>query len=360
MNDANEELKEIVRSIGAFWILLIPAVLFGIWWFLPADFKSNIEGRIPIETITSILETLIYVIVVLLIVGIVLLVIRAILIGVLEKKRMRYYLWLPHADDSVSLTSLTAITKDLYSQKRMWYERLLKGKEQFILIIHNDSDNIVRFYVGMPLDRRRNVLTSLRGLYRLSEFYEVDPAKVYPNVKTYKRQLHTNRLTSLQRNYQFDPVGALIDKMEDDSWIEIRVTPDKSGVLERAVKLEDKKQKFDQKQARKNQNESGQVDGVSMDDARRLVKRLRPAAGDVEMVFDVVIQIESKRKLVATDLGMTITSLTQHSANSLKLKRTPWYQHVITQAPFLIGKTFKMTTSELAAFFHLPDIDENE
>ncbi|TLG71281.1 hypothetical protein [Culicoidibacter larvae] len=360
MNDANEELKDIIRSIGAFWIILIPAALFGIWWFLPEDTKIQVAEQVPVGTIASILETLIYGLVVLLIVGIVVLVIRAIIIGVFEKRRMCYFLWLPHADDTVSLSSLTAITKDLYAQKRVWYERLLKGKEQFILIIHNDTDNRVRFYVGMPRDRRRNVLTSLRGLYRLSEFYEAEPANIYPSVKTYKRQLHTNRLTSLQRKFEFDPVGALIDKMEDDSWIEIRVTPDKSGTLERAVKLEDKKQKFDQKQARKTQNESGQVDGVSMDDARRLVRRLRPAAGDVEMVFDVVIQVESTRKLVATDLGMTITSLTQHSANSLKIMRTPWYQHVITEAPFLIGKSFKMTTSELAAFFHLPDIDENE
>ncbi|MGE9856431.1 ATP-binding protein, partial [Bacillus sp. AF62] len=177
-------------------------------------------------------------------------VIRIVLHGIylyLEKKRYRYVLFIPHIDDEVTPDKLGQMIRHVHGSGRKPLERLLKGRDWYRMTMYRPEgeNERVRFYVGGPEDKIKQVVQAIQSAYTHSEIYTVPKEEMpFPTRKAVggRMVLKRKRLDatlSLAR-YTRDVLPMLGSAMEEKTWVDIAFTPDNGYQLTKGIRKAEK------------------------------------------------------------------------------------------------------------------------
>ncbi|GGE16165.1 hypothetical protein GCM10011571_17260 [Marinithermofilum abyssi] len=95
------------------------------------------------------------------------------------KREVRYLRIVPHRRTTGSVKKILAFTMDMHRRYRVWYKRLIQGREWFRLIIHgNIQAGEIEFYFGYPQDKESGVKNCFRDHFPNAEWFTVSrPSK---------------------------------------------------------------------------------------------------------------------------------------------------------------------------------------
>lgn len=322
-------------------LLGIGAVAFV--WFSKEKILTELMKLVP--TVVSVFRG----IALLILLGIV---IRIVLHGIylyLEKKRYRYVLFIPHIDDEVTPDKLGQIIRHVHGSGRTPLERLLKGRDWYRMTMYRPEgvNERVRFYVGGPEDKIKQVVQAIQSAYTHSEIYTVPKEEMpFPTRKAVGGRMILKRkrldaTLSLAR-YTRDVLPMLGSAMEEKTWIDIAFTPDNGYQLTKGIRKAEK--------AIRKKKKHG-LDAFEKEEIRALNKRFAKN----EVAFQVSVSFASEYYPgvpVIKNLGHMVASI-MADVNELRYRRL---RRSMPAVPHPVYGKMIWTGSELLNLFHLPNV----
>ncbi|HDR8115947.1 ATP-binding protein [Bacillus thuringiensis] len=335
--------KEIENFIEKNWKMLLGIGAVAFVWFSKEKILTELMKLVP--TVVGVFRG----IALLILLGIV---IRIVLHGIylyLEKKRYRYVLFIPHIDDEVTPDKLGQMIRHVHGSGRKPLERLLKGRDWYRMTMYRPEgeNERVRFYVGGPEDKIKQVVQAIQSAYTHSEVYTVPKEEMpFPTRKAVggRMVLKRKRLDatlSLAR-YTRDVLPMLGSAMEEKTWIDIAFTPDNGYQLTKGIRKAEKVIRKKKKHG---------LDAFEKEEIRALNKRFAKN----EVAFQVSVSFASDRYPgvpVIKNLGHMVASI-MADVNELRYRRL---RRSMPAVPHPVYGKMIWTGSELLNLFHLPNV----
>ncbi|PFV50757.1 hypothetical protein COA09_27810, partial [Bacillus cereus] len=335
--------REIENFIEKNWKMLLGIGAVAFVWFSKEKILTELMKLVP--TVVGVFRG----IALLILLGIV---IRIVLHGIylyLEKKRYRYVLFIPHIDDEVTPDKLGQMIRHVHGSGRKPLERLLKGRDWYRMTMYRPEgeNERVRFYVGGPEDKIKQVVQAIQSAYTHSEIYTVPKEEMpFPTRKAVggRMVLKRKRLDatlSLAR-YTRDVLPMLGSAMEEKTWVDVAFTPDNGYQLTKGIRKAEK--------AIRKKKKHG-LDAFEKEEIRALNKRFAKN----EVAFQVSVSFASDRYPgvpVIKNLGHMVASI-MADVNELRYRRL---RRSMPAVPHPVYGKMIWTGSELLNLFHLPNV----
>lgn len=165
------------------WIAGIGLFGYFIWdvYLRPliADFVGDKGAQVPLSGGTfldwhGVLQIGIYFFIFLILVVVILFISTRIYYTRRARKEVRYLQILPHRRTSVSAEKVDLFMMDLHKRYRVWYRRLIRGREWFRWLIYcNPETKEIEFYLGYPQDKESGVKNCFHDHFPNAELFPV-------------------------------------------------------------------------------------------------------------------------------------------------------------------------------------------
>lgn len=261
-----------------------------------------------------------------------------------NKKRYTYLRILPNAEDDVDATTLGEMIRRIHNAQRGPIIRSIRGKDWFSLVVHNDKNNQITYYIGGPRDRMNSVRNHFSSLYANAEFFPVESVPM-PSIKAVGGRLGIRRKKSTLSlaKYKKDQMPGVLDVMKPNSWIQVAFSGDSERVLKKLIVEEEKAVKKD----------NGWRDRNAFE--REEEKSFKGRFSGSEVSFNVTVSIAAEPATgwnAVRDIADAIIGI-MNDVNELKYKRLFGR---VRRYPLPFPHKMIWTGSELAKLLHLPEL----